>query len=186
MLYKHLPNSCFHCGKQGHLIKNCPIKNPHLILPQAPQKPRTAAQDTDADNNSTPSTSEPVKEPEFTTVQRRQHNNKNNKNPQTSFKPDRYSILASVPDPKETKEALEIVASTPIDQQRIGKEVDTLDAIEITNPTLINNIKIGKSHVENHSDMDISKELKRNRALLGSSTPKSSTKGGPNKPPNKR
>lgn len=38
ILYKHLPNSCFHYGKQGHIIRNCPIKNPQIILPQANEK----------------------------------------------------------------------------------------------------------------------------------------------------
>ena len=28
VLYKHLPNACFHCGKTGHIIKDFPLKFP--------------------------------------------------------------------------------------------------------------------------------------------------------------
>ncbi|MCO5574702.1 hypothetical protein L7F22_028492 [Adiantum nelumboides] len=33
IVYKHLPNACFHCGAKGHFVRECPVKNP-----QTPQQ----------------------------------------------------------------------------------------------------------------------------------------------------
>ena len=184
ILYKHLPNSCFHCGKQDHIIRNCPIKNPHIILPQANEKSQANIVNLETNKPIQQDKATPQKEAEFTTIQMKKKANRPNK-PQPVVKANRYYVLATIPDPEEEEEAADIVMNTPLDKQRIGKEVDNLDAIDTDPPHNLAPDKNFKNLTSIPQEMQISKELKRNRAQLGS-TPLSAVKGGNLKPPNKR
>ena len=149
-----------------------------------PQQRARTPPNPPADKSGHPPQTEPVKETEYTTVQRKKQTNKANK-AQPAVKANRYSILASIPDPEEEEEISEMVMNTPLDKQRIGKEVDNLDCAEPEHSLNQGTDKTSKNFNAIQHEMDISKELKRNRAQLGS-TPLSASKGGTNKPPNKR
>ncbi|MCO5614595.1 hypothetical protein L7F22_068878 [Adiantum nelumboides] len=30
IVYKYLPSACFHCGTNGHFVRDCPVKNPQI------------------------------------------------------------------------------------------------------------------------------------------------------------
>ena len=130
IIYKHLPNSYFHCGKQGHLIR---IKNPQIILSQASEKILETTPNPTTAKNGPQAQTKPTKEPGFTIVERKKSFDKPNK-PQPAFKPNRYSILTYIPDPEEGEDNPDIVMSTPLDKQRIGKELDNLDSTDIDPP----------------------------------------------------
>ncbi|MCO5572210.1 hypothetical protein L7F22_025962 [Adiantum nelumboides] len=34
VIYKYLPNACFHCEIKGHFVRDCPIKNPAVANPR--------------------------------------------------------------------------------------------------------------------------------------------------------
>lgn len=77
-------------------------------------------------------------------------------------------MLATIPDREEEEEAADIVMNTPLDKQRIGKEVDNLDATDTDPPHNLAPDKNFKNLTSIQQEMEISKELKRNRAQLGS------------------
>ncbi|MCO5548127.1 hypothetical protein L7F22_001585 [Adiantum nelumboides] len=43
VVYKYLSNACFHCGVKGHLVRDCPVKNPPISKP-TPKPPSNTPQ----------------------------------------------------------------------------------------------------------------------------------------------
>lgn len=170
IFYKHLPNACFHCGVQGHMIKECPRraaptkasspmktgeKGSTGKLGGTPNPPKERQGDQVSGKKKSP----PAKKPNFHTK-------------------NQYALLDRLEDGVDDavlEKALALYNNPPIvDPERIEDELETLES-QVNCSLAEEQIGKGSAAPEGPDNMEVQKDNKRpsqNRQVTPDKTPK--------------
>lgn len=164
LVYKYLPDACFHCGDKSHFVRNCPIKFPPA--PQPPPAPPANPPETDKDQN------------KFTEVNRSrnkpsQHNSDRGKEKikekGKAWQPNRFSVLApltgfdesdfieSEVSESDAEESLPSVLETQVNKM----DEDTIIDLNLVSPQQETSNKENVPPESSPAPMEVQKDNKR-------------------------
>ncbi|MCO5573114.1 hypothetical protein L7F22_026879 [Adiantum nelumboides] len=195
VLYKHMPNACFHCGRKGHVMKECPLKVTNKSNPQsenaAPNNLSEKKDKTELGTAVDKGKAELVEQPkkkvgedkkakEFTPTSKKKAF-KQKKSHGDKVKANFYSLLEKPALSEDDEDILEFIPETQLDGNRLAQEVNDMDdnAEEALPMHEIDDTPLSTAQEHTHeenvtSEQDIEmenlKELKRVHIQVGSPT----------------